>query len=135
MPTEKWRLLTLLYDLFTFILLVVIRVVSDLLYLSPLDNVVTWSFYLQGFNDVTLTPGEAAMVIHNYEVRTGHVVSMAELEGGYLKGQLKLEDYDLKQQVSLPFIAVLSDETTPEGPLREGSLMLLPREGSRSHIS
>ena len=95
----------------------VIRIVSDLLYLSPLDNVVTWFFYLQGFNDVTLMPGEAVMVIHNYEVRTGHVVSMAELEDGYLKGRLKLKDYDLKQQVSLPFIVVLSDETTLEGPL------------------
>ena len=34
-----------------------------------------------------------------------------------------------------PFMAVLSDETTPEGPLQEGSLMLLPQEGSRSHLS
>ena len=44
-------------------------------------------------------PGEAAMIIHNYEVRTGHVVSMAELESGYLKGQLRPEDYDIKQWV------------------------------------
>ena len=44
-------------------------------------------------------PGEAAMIIHNYEVRTRHVVSMAKLESGYLKGQLRLEDYDVKQWV------------------------------------
>ena len=44
-------------------------------------------------------PGEAAMIIHNYEVRTGHVVSMAELESGYLKGQLRPEDYEIKQRV------------------------------------
>ena len=39
------------------------------------------------------------MIIHNYEVRTGHVVSMAKLESGYLKGQLCPEDYDIKQRV------------------------------------
>ena len=39
------------------------------------------------------------MIIHNYEVRTGHVVSMAKLESGYLKGQLCPEDYDIKQWV------------------------------------
>ena len=49
----------------------------------------------QGFDDV------AAMVIHNFEVRTGHVVSMAELESGYLKGQLCPKDYDIKQGVGL----------------------------------
>ena len=37
------------------------------------------------------------MIIHNYEVRTGHVVSMAKLESGYLKGRLRPEDYDIKQ--------------------------------------
>ena len=40
------------------------------------------------------------MIIHNYEVRTGHIVSMAELESGYLKGRLCPEDYDIKQRVS-----------------------------------
>ena len=39
------------------------------------------------------------MIIHNYEVQTGHVVSMAELESGYLKGRLHPEDYDIKQWV------------------------------------
>ena len=39
------------------------------------------------------------MIIHNYEVRTGHVVSMAELESGYLKGRLHPVDYDIKQWV------------------------------------
>ena len=92
----------------------------------PLDNVVTLSFSLQGFDDVALMPGEAAMVIHNYKVQTGHVISMAELESAYLKGQLKPEDYDLKQWVGLPFMAESSSETTPEGPLQEGSLVLLP---------
>ena len=45
-----------------------------------------FTFPFQGFDNVALMPGEAAMIIHNYEVRTGHVVSMAELESGYLKG-------------------------------------------------
>ena len=45
-------------------------------------------------------PGEAALIIHNYEVRTGHIVSMAELENGYLKGRLRPKDYDIKQRVS-----------------------------------
>ena len=40
------------------------------------------------------------MIIHNYEVRTGHVVSMTELESGYLKGRLRPEDYNIKQWVS-----------------------------------
>ena len=39
------------------------------------------------------------MIIHNYEVWTGHVVSMVELESGYLKDQLRPEDYDIKQWV------------------------------------
>ena len=39
------------------------------------------------------------MIIHNYEVWTGHVVSMAELESGYRKGRLRPEDYDIKQWV------------------------------------
>ena len=96
----------------------VIRIVSDLLYLSLLNNVVTQSFfgYSQGFDDVALMPGEATMVVHNYEVQTGHVVSMAELESGYLKGRLKLEDCDLKQRVSFPSLIIPFNETTPEGP-------------------
>ena len=40
------------------------------------------------------------MIIHNYEVQTGHVVSMTELESGYLKGRLLPKDYDIKQWVS-----------------------------------
>ena len=44
-------------------------------------------------------PGEAAMIIYNYEVRPRHVVSMAELESGYLKGRLRPEDYGIKQWV------------------------------------
>ena len=40
------------------------------------------------------------MIIHNYEAQTGHVVSMTELESGYLKGRLRPKDYDIKQQVS-----------------------------------
>ena len=40
------------------------------------------------------------MIIHNYEVQTGHVVSMSELESGYLKGRLHPKDYNIKQRVS-----------------------------------
>ena len=87
------------------------------------------TFLFQGFDNVALTPGKATMVIHNFEVQTGHVVSMAELEGGYLKGWLHPKDYDLKQWVSY-FHATHSGEATPEGPLRECSLVHLPQEGS-----
>ena len=65
-------------------------------------------------------PGEAAMIIHNYEVRTGHVVSMAELENGYLKDRLRPEDYDIKQQVddsSTTSTMKISTEIAPKGPL------------------
>ena len=64
---------------------------------------------------MALTPGKATMVIHNYEVRTGHVVSMAELESGYLKGRRPV-DYDIKQQVSLYPMEETSNGTTPKGP-------------------
>ena len=48
---------------------------------------------------MALTPGEAAMVLHNFENQTGHIISIAELESGFLKGQLHPEDYDIKQWV------------------------------------
>ena len=60
------------------------------------------------------------MIIHNYEVRTGHVVSMAELESGYLKGRLCPEDYDIKQRVgdsSTNFAMKFSTRIAPKGPL------------------
>ena len=65
---------------------------------------------LQGFDDVALMPGEAAMVIHNFENWTGHTISMAELESGFLKGQLRLEDYNLKQQVCMGSFTILTRE-------------------------
>ena len=68
--------------------------------LSPLWTRSHFAFSFQGFDDVALMPGEAAMIIHNYEVRTGHVVSMSELESGYLKSRLRPGNYDIKQQVS-----------------------------------
>ena len=38
------------------------------------------------------------MVIHNFEVQTRHVVSMAELESGYSEGSAPCpKDYDIKQ--------------------------------------
>ena len=52
------------------------------------------------------------MIIHNYEVRTRHVVSMTELESGYLKGRLRPEDYDIKQRVSQ-----YEQQNLPMGPL------------------
>ena len=60
------------------------------------------------------------MIIHNYKVRTGHMVSMAELEIGYLKGRLRPEDYDIRQRVSnrsANLSARLSIEIAPKGPL------------------
>ena len=57
----------------------------------------------QDFNDVALTPMEAANVLHNFEKRTGHLLSMQEVEGGFLKGRLQPEDYVLTPRVSTPF--------------------------------
>ena len=68
-------------------------------------------------------PGEAAMIIHNYEVWTGHIVSMAELESGYLKGWLRPEDYDIKQQVgdsSTTFYYENFHRDSSQGPLPRG---------------
>ena len=71
------------------------------------------------------------MIIHNYEVRTGHVVSMAELESGYLKGQLRPEDYDIKQQVgtsSVNFYYVNFCRDKSRGPPSRGlTRMATPR--------
>ena len=39
------------------------------------------------------------MVLHNFENWTRHIISIAELESGFLKGQLHPEDYDIKQWV------------------------------------
>ena len=60
------------------------------------------------------------MIIHNYEVQTGHVVSMVELESGYLKGRLHPEDYDIKQRVgnnSVNFYYAIFTGISPGGPL------------------
>ena len=63
------------------------------------------------------------MIIHNYEVRIGHVVSMAELESGYLKGQLRPEDYDIKQRVgnnSINFYCANFHRDKSQGPPSRG---------------
>ena len=44
---------------------------------------------------------EAANILHNFEKWTGHLLSMQELEGGYLKGRLLPEDYILTPRVSV----------------------------------
>ena len=76
-------------------------------------------------------PGKAAMIIHNYEVRTGHVVSMAELESGYLKGRLHPEDYDIKQWVgnnSVNFYYANFHQDKSRGPTSRGlTRMATPR--------
>ena len=79
--------------------IVVTWIVSSFILFLLYGHVVILLF-LSRFDDVALTPGEATMIIHNYEVRTGHVVSMTELESGYLKGRLCSKDYDIKQWVS-----------------------------------
>ena len=43
---------------------------------------------------------EAANILHNFEKRTGHLLSLQELEGGFLKGRLLPEDYVLTPRVS-----------------------------------
>ena len=111
--------------------IIVIQIVSTLIPFFLYEQHSHFIFLFQGFDGVALTPGKATMVIHNYEVRTGHLVSMTELESGYLKGWLRPEDYDIKQQVSWfeqcnPPMGLLL-----RGPLWEGSLAQIPREGSR----
>ena len=76
------------------------------------------------------------MIIQNYEVWTRHVVSMAELESGYLKGRLCPEDYDIKQWVgnnSVNFYYVNFRRDKSRGPPLRGSAGWLPQEGSRLH--
>ena len=36
---------------------------------------------------------EAANILHNFKMRTGYLLSMQELEGGYLKDCLLPEDF------------------------------------------
>ena len=106
----------------------------DCFFLSPLSPLWTCShftFSFQGFDGIALTPGEAAMIIHNYEVRTGHVVSMTELESGYLKGQLCPEDYDIKQRVSQYERQNLPMGPLPRVPFRRAHSHTLPQDGSR----
>ena len=80
-------------------------------------------YLLQGFDDVALTPGKATMVIHHFENRTGHTVSMSD----FLKGRLCPEDYNIKQQVCTDFFCT-SNETTPGCPFQEDSPIHLPQE-------
>ena len=77
----------------------------------------------------------AAMVIHNFEVWTGHVVSMAELESGYLKGQLCSKDYDIKQQVGLSHTQKIWRDNS-QGPSSGGlTCMPTPRGVSTQALS
>ena len=64
-------------------------------------------FVLQGFTDTSLTVGEAAAVLRNYERRTGDVLGHADLQEKALLTKLQLEDYNIKGQVLiLPFISL-----------------------------
>ena len=72
------------------------------------------------------------MIIHNYEVQTGHVVTMAELESGYLKGQLRPEDYDIKQRVgnnSVNFYYANFRQDKSQGPLSRGLTQMATLRG------
>ena len=60
-------------------------------------------FLLQGFPDTSLSVGEAAAVLRNYERRTGETLSREDLEEHRLAKKLTPKDYDLKCQVPPPF--------------------------------
>ena len=55
---------------------------------------------LQGFHDTSLTIGEAAAVLWNYERRTGDVLRKEDLTDKILAMKLTPEDYNIKGQVS-----------------------------------
>ena len=57
-------------------------------------------------------PMEAANVLHNFEKRTGHLLSMQELEGGFLKDRLLPEDYIFTPRVSAFFSLKPDDSPT-----------------------
>lgn len=44
---------------------------------------------------------EASTILHNYEVRTGNVVTREELDSGVLADKLADSDYDLVASVSV----------------------------------
>ena len=54
---------------------------------------------LQGFHDTSLTIGEAAAVLRNYEGRTGDVLRKEDLTDNILATKLIPEDYNIKGQV------------------------------------
>ena len=58
----------------------------------------------QGFTDTSLTVGEAAAVLRNYEKRTGETLKRRHVREGKLQSRLQPCDYDIKGQVppSLP---------------------------------
>ena len=58
---------------------------------------------LQGFSDTSLTVGEAAAVLRNFERRTGEVLKRSDLQEGRLTSKLAPEDYNLRDQVSTNF--------------------------------
>ena len=55
---------------------------------------------LQGFHETSLTVGEAAAVLRNYERRTGDVLRKEDLTDKILATKLTPEDYNIKGQVS-----------------------------------
>ena len=61
---------------------------------------VKYWFYSQGFRDTSLTVWDASTILHNYEVRTGAVISKEELDSGALADKLVDSDYDLTASVS-----------------------------------
>ena len=65
------------------------------------ESFYNYFFALQGFTDTSLTVGEAAAVLTNYERRTGETLSRSDLQNQNLAAKLKPEDYDLKGQVLL----------------------------------
>ena len=57
------------------------------------------SYCLQGFKDKSLTIWQASCVLHNYELRTGNVVSRDDLDMEVLADQFVEEDYKIDESV------------------------------------
>ena len=85
-------------------------VCSDSLYTS--QQISFHNSLLQGFHDTSLTVGETAAVLRNYERRTGDVLKREDLTDNILATKLTPEDYNIKGQVS-PHLTMLSRHACP----------------------
>ena len=67
--------------------------------LSVLSSTKLPSQSFQGFSDTSLTVGEVATILQNYECHTGKVLNWEDLQEKKLASLLIPEDYDIKNKV------------------------------------